>query len=304
MDAIRTAGQDRSTGSAAARVPGRAGRDTRWVAGSRRLLLHIVLIVLGITFLMPLLWVASTSLKAPGQVFEVPVDWIPNQPRWSNYGEVFTRLPFATFIVNTLVVTVLGTVGSVLSAITAAYALARLGWAGRRLIFGAMLATMMLPPVVTLVPMFVIFKQLHLIDTFYPLWLPAWFAPAFYVFLLRQYMMTIPKEFDEAAKVDGASNFRILWQVIVPQCRPAVATVAIFAGLSHYNDFMGPLIYLSQNEKYTVPLGLMWFQGRFGQFWHLVMAATMITIIPLLVLFLLAQKHFVRGITLTGLAGR
>lgn len=271
---------------------------------AKRLFLHAVLLLLGVVFLAPLLWVATTSLKAPGQVFEVPVKWIPDDPRWGNYKEVFTRLSFDTFIINTLVITVLGTIGSVLSAITAAYALARLGWKGRKILFGAMLATMMLPPVVTLVPLFVMFKEAHLIDTNYPLWLPAWFAPAFYVFLLRQYMMTIPKEFDEAAKVDGASDFRILWQVIVPQCRPAIATVAIFAVMTHYNDFMGPLIYLSQNEKYTASLGLMWFQGRFGQFWHLVMAATMITMLPLMILFFVAQKHFVRGITLTGLAGR
>lgn len=286
----------RTAARTSSRVTGR-----RWL---RTIVLHLVLIVLGIAFLMPLLWIISTSVKPPGQVFETPVKWIPDQVRWHNYAEVFTRLPFLTFIINSLVVTTLATVGSVLSSTTAAYALARLRWRGRNTVFRAMLVTMMLPPVVTMVPLFTVFKQVHLIDTFYPLWIPAWCAPAFYVFLLRQYMMTIPKELDEAAKVDGASNFRTLWQVIVPQCRPAIATVAIFSGLTHYNDFMGPLIYISQNDKYTIPVGLMWFQGRFGQFWHLVMAATMITIVPLLILFLVAQKHFVRGITLTGLSGR
>jgi len=263
-----------------------------------------VLIALGLTFALPLLWVMSTSLKAPGQVFDMPIKWIPDQPRWANYRDVFTMAPFWTFIVNSVVVTLLGTIGCLVSATTAAYALARLGWKGRNVVFGATLATMMLPPVVTMVPLFVMFKEVHLIDTFYPLWLPSCFAPAFYVFLLRQYMMTIPREYDEAAMVDGASNFRILWQVIVPQCRPAIATVAIFVSMALYNDFMGPLIYLSQNDKYTVPVGLVWFQGRFGQYWHLVMAATMITVIPLLVLFFVAQKHFVRGISLSGIAGR
>lgn len=268
------------------------------------LLLHVVMILLGITFLMPLAWVASTSLKLPGQVFELPIQWLPTQPRWHNYVEVFTRLPFFTFILNSVVITTLGAVGSILSSITVAYALSRLRWRGRGVVFGLMLATMMLPGVVTLVPMFVIFKQVHLIDTFYPLWLPSWFATAFYVFLLRQYMMTIPYELDEAAKVDGASNFRILWQIIAPLCGPAIAAVAIFAIMYHYNDFIAPLIYLSENNKFTIPLGLYLFEGRFGQFWHLVMAATMITIAPLIILFFAAQRYFVQGITLTGLSGR
>jgi multiple sugar transport system permease protein len=167
-----------------------------------------------------------------------------------------------------------------------------------------MLATMMLPGIVTLVPMFIIFTQIRWVGTFYPLWVPSWFAPAFYVFLMRQYMMTLPHELDEAARIDGASNFRVLWQIIVPLCGPAIAAVAIFAFLWHYNDFMNPLIYISENSKYTIPLGLLWFQGRFGNFWHLVMAASMISITPLIVLFFLAQRYFVQGIALTGLAGR
>lgn len=269
-----------------------------------RLLLHAVMIVLGITFLMPLAWVASTSLKLPGQVFVQPIQWIPTNPRWGNYAEVFQRLPFFRFILNTMFITTLGTVGAVLSSVTVAYALARIEWPGRQIVFAILLATMMLPGIVTLVPMFIIFTKISWVGTYYPLWVPSWFAGGFFVFLLRQYMMTLPHELDEAAKMDGASNFRILWQIIVPLCGPAIASVAIFAFLHHYNDFMGPLIYISENQKYTIPLGLLWFQGRFGNFWHLVMAASMVSIAPLIVLFFIAQRYFVQGIALTGLGGR
>jgi len=267
-------------------------------------LLHVVLIALGITFLMPLAWVASTSLKAAGQVFITPVEWIPTTPHWSNYSEVFQRLPFARFILNSFFVTFMGTLGSVLSSIMVAFGLARIRWPGRDIVFVALIATMMLPGIVTLIPVFIIFKTINWIGTFYPLWAPAWFGLAFYIFLIRQYMLTLPIELDEAAKIDGASNFRILWQIITPLCGPAIAAVAIFSFIFHYNDFMHPLIYLTKNEMFTLPLGLLWFQGRFGNFWHLVMAASMITIIPLISLFFLAQRYFIQGIQFTGLAGR
>ncbi len=267
-------------------------------------LLHVLMIALGVTFLMPLAWVASTSLKLPGQVFITPIEWLPTSPRWENYLDVFRRLPFEKFIVNSLFVTTMGTIGSVLSSVMVAFGLSRIRWPGREIVFTVLLATMMLPGVVTLIPVFIIFKQIRWVGTFYPLWVPAWFGGAFYVFLMRQYMLTLPIELDEAAKMDGASNFRILWQVIAPLCGPAIASVAIFSFLFHYNDFMGPLIYISDNTMYTLPLGLLWFQGRFGNFWHLVMAASMITILPVIVLFFFAQRYFVQGIQFTGLAGR
>jgi ABC-type glycerol-3-phosphate transport system permease component len=267
-------------------------------------LLHVLMILLGITFVMPLAWVVSTSLKLPGQVFVQPIEWVPTSPRWANYVEVFQRLPFLEFIKNSLFVTVLGTLGAVLSSVTVAFSLSRIRWPGRQVVFGVMLATLMLPGVVTLIPTFIIFKQIHWLGTFYPLWVPSWFASAFYIFLMRQFMTTLPIELDEAAKMDGASNFRILWQIIAPLCGPAIATVAIFAFLGHYNDFMGPLLYITENRMYTIPLGLLWFQGRFGNYWHLVMAASMVSIAPLIVLFFLAQRYFVQGIALTGLGGR
>jgi ABC-type glycerol-3-phosphate transport system permease component len=268
------------------------------------LTLHVIMIGLGITFLVPLAWVASTALKMPGQVFITPIEWIPETPRWGNYIEVFQRLPFATFILNSFFVTIMGTVGAVFSATTVAFGLSRIQWPGRDFLFAVLIATLMLPGIVTLIPVFIIFTRINWVGTFYPLWVPAWLGMAFYIFLMRQYMLTLPIELDEAAKMDGASNLRILWQIIAPLCGPAIITVAIFSFLYHYNDFINPLIYLSANEKFTLPLGLLWFQGRFGNFWHLVMAASMITISPVIVLFFIAQRYFVQGMQFAGLAGR
>lgn len=271
----------------------------------RNLPWHIISWVVGFSFLLPLLWMLTTALKAPGSVFETPIQWIPTDPRWHNYASVFEKLPlFSRFFVNTFYVTLMGTAGSVVSSLIVAFGLSRIEWPGRSLVFGLLIATLMLPGVVTIIPLFVIYRYAGLVGTFYPLWLPAWFGVAFYVFLMRQYMLTLPRELDEAAKMDGASNFRILWQIIAPLCAPALATIAIFAFLFHYNDFLGPLLYISSNEMFTLQLGLLWFQGRFGTFWHLVMAASVMTILPVLVLFFMAQKRFVQGIQLTGLAGR
>jgi multiple sugar transport system permease protein len=269
-----------------------------------RALLYVFMTVLGVTFLIPLAWVISTSLKLPGEVFIQPIQWIPTEPRWSNYLEVFKQVPFEKFVFNSFYVTALGTLGAVVSSVMVGFALSRIRWPGRDVVFAVLLATLMLPGIVTLVPVFILFKQVQWVGTFYPLWVPSWFGGAFYIFLIRQYMMTLPGELDEAARIDGASNFRILWQVIAPLCGPAIASVAIFSFLAHYNDFIGPLIYISDNQMYTLPVGLLWIQGRFGNYWHLVMAASMMAITPIIILFFVAQRYFVQGIQFTGLAGR
>lgn len=266
--------------------------------------LHIALILLGITFLAPLAWVISTSLKLPGEVFITPIQWIPKNPRWANYAEIFTYLPFQRFILNSFFLALMESAGAVISSTVIAYGLARIRWRGRDAVFTLVIATMMLPGVVTLIPVFVMFRQIDWVGTFYPLWVPAWFGNAFFIFLMRQYMTTIPYELDEAARIDGASHLRTLWQVVVPLCGPAIATVAIFSVLGAYNSFMLPRIYISQTSMYTIQLGLELFRGRFGNFWHLVMAASMISILPPIILFFLAQKYFVRGVQLSGLAGR
>jgi ABC-type glycerol-3-phosphate transport system permease component len=267
-------------------------------------LLHAILFLVGFTFLVPLLWILSTSLKTAGQVFIVPIQWLPTTPRWSNFVEIFTILPLAAFIRNTIIVTALGTLGTVFSSLLVGYSLARLRWPGRDSVFTLLVATMMLPFIVTLIPTFILFKYLGWLDTLLPLFIPSWFGHAFYIFLMRQFMIGLPVELEEAARIDGANSLRILAQVIAPLCGPAIATIAIFAFLAHYNDFMGPLIYLSTNDKFTLPLGIYWYQGRYGNSWHLVMAVSTVALIPVIVLFFVAQRYFVRGITMTGLAGR
>jgi multiple sugar transport system permease protein len=270
----------------------------------QHLFLHVLLILAGITFLVPLLWIFSTSLKTAGQVFIVPVEWIPSRPQWMNFAEIFQILPLAMFIRNTFVVTTLGTLGTVCSSLLVGYSLARLRWPGRDYVFILLVATMMLPFVVTLIPTFILFKYLGWLDTLLPLFIPSWFGTAFYIFLMRQFMIGLPVELEEAARIDGATSWRILVWVIAPLCGPAIATIAIFAFLAHYNDFMGPLLYLSTNEKFTLPLGIYWYQGRYGQSWHLVMAVSTVALVPVIALFFLAQRYFIRGIALTGLAGR
>jgi multiple sugar transport system permease protein len=290
----------------------RAGGGTRnQVSSARkvrqalsRTVLHLVLILTGATFLTPFLWVLSTSLKRSAEVFIVPMQWIPYSWQWNNYLQVFQVLPFAIFIRNTLIIAVTGTLGVIVSSMLVGFSLARLRWPGRDVIFVAMLATMMLPEISLLIPTFIIFKYLHWLDTFLPLIVPSWFGWAFYIFLMRQFMMGLPIELDEAARIDGASNWRILWQLIAPNAKPAIATITIFSFLAHYNDFLAPSIYLSSNQNFTIPLGLFWFAGRYGNFWNLVMAASAVTLIPVVVLFFLAQRQFVRGIQFSGIAGR
>ena len=267
-------------------------------------ILHVLLIAWGFTFTVPLLWVMSTSLKTNGQVFIIPVQWIPSPPQWVNFKTIFEILPLTSFIRNSLFVTALGTLGSVFCSVLVGYSLSRLRWPGRDAVFATLVGTMMLPGIVTLIPTFILFKYLGWVDTFLPLFVPSWFGGSFYIFLMRQFMIGLPYELEEAARIDGASSLRILSTIIMPLCGPAIAAVAIFSSLAHYNDFLGPLIYLSTNDKFTLALGLFWYQGRYGNSWHLVMAASMVAILPVLILFFVAQRYFVRGIVMTGLAGR
>lgn len=256
-----------------------------------------------VLFLVPFLWMISASLKPNYQIFEVPPRWIPNPPRWENYVEALTTLPFNTYILNTAVISSLTIVGHLLSCTIIAYAFARLRAPGRDFLFVVVLATMMLPYPVTMAPLYVLFKQLGWINTFLPLVAPAFLGSAFYIFLLRQFFLTIPADFEDAARIDGANTLQILWMVILPLALPALATVAIFTFQSSWNDFLAPLIYLQKPELYTVTLGLQFFRSTYTTNWAYLMAATLVTSLPMILIFFVAQRYFVEGITFSGVKG-
>jgi len=265
--------------------------------------LHLLLITGSVVMLVPFAWMLSTSLKEPGDVFIYPPQWIPQPVRWENYQETVTVMPFGRFYLNSAIQAISVTALQLLTASLAAFAFARLRFRGRDLLFMLYLATMMIPFPVTMIPNFVIMRYLNWMDTFRALILPPAFS-AFSTFLLRQYFMSIPVEMDDAARVDGASSFRIWWQIILPLSGPALATLAIFTFLGQWNSFLWPLIVTNSEKMRTLPVGLATFQGQYSVQWHLLMAGSVIAVLPILVIYIVGQKWFVRGITLTGMGGR
>lgn len=274
-------------------------------------LVHAVLIALSALFLFPLAWLISTSLKTNAQALHMPPVWIPHPVKWSNYADAFTYdsselhyIPFLVYGRNTLVLCILVVSGTVFSNALVAYAFARLRWPGRDVIFAATLATMMIPFPVLMVPTFILFQKLHWIGTFRPLWIPAWFGSAFNIFLLRQFFRTIPQDLSEAARIDGCSEWGIFREVILPLAKPALAVVALFTFMGVWNDFLGPLIYLSNQHMFTLGLGLENYQSQNGGTeWGLLMAASTMVVAPVIVLFFFTQKQFIQGIAVTGLKG-
>ena len=273
-----------------------ANRWQRWL---------IVAMVWGVAllFLIPFVWMISSSLKSNYQIFEVPPRLMPNPPQWDNYRNALTTLPFGRYMVNTAIISAITIVGHLLSCTLIAYAFARLRAPGKDALFVVMLATMMLPYPVTMVPLYVLFQQLGWINTFLPLTAPAFLGSPFYIFLLRQFFMTIPRDFEDAAVIDGANTLQILWRVILPLSLPALATVAIFTFQASWNDFLSPLIYLQKPDLYTVTLGLQFFRSTYTTNWAYLMAASMVTTAPVIVVFFVAQRYFIEGITLTGIKG-
>ncbi len=272
-------------------------------------LLQIFLTLLLITFLVPALWMFSSSLKVSTEVFAHPIVWIPEAPRWKNFLEVFQLpgVPFARFIWNTLLVVTIAVVGTILSSAMVAYSFSRLNWPGRDLFFAMLLSTMMLPEVIMLIPRFIIFRNLGWIDTLLPLTIPYWFAlTPIYVFLMRQFFKGIPMELEEAALIDGASRIRILTQIILPLSKPVIASVAVFALLQHYNDYLNPLIYINDIDLWTLPLGIASLNAdeSMRATWQLLFAASTIMVFPVIIVFIFAQRYFVQGITMTGFGGR
>jgi multiple sugar transport system permease protein len=278
---------------------------THWVRRvGLRLLIYGLLISGAVVMLIPLLWLLSSSLKDSGRIFLFPPQWLPDPWRPENYRVVFQQIPFVRFYVNTIVVTLLAMIGQVLAASLVAFGFARLRFPGRDLLFLVLLATIMIPYQVTLIPTFVLFRLLGWLDTYMPLILPYWLGGgAFYVFLLRQFYMRLPLELDDAARIDGASTFGIYRQVILPQAKPALGVMAVFTFLGHWNDFFNPLIYLNTTEKYTLALGINLFRGYQVTQWHLLMAASVMMTLPCILLYAFAQRYFIQGIVFTGLKG-
>lgn len=286
-------------------------RLSSWSIG--KLLAFLFLSGISFLFVVPLFWMISTSLKEATDL--VGNHWIPTRLAFENYRDAFSFGMWPQWTMNTVIITVTAVIGQVLSSTLVAYSFSRLRWRGRDLLFSLVLATMMLPDVVTMIPQFVWFAKLPAfgfmgspvwINTFLPLTVPAFTGSAFYIFLLRQFMRSIPMELSEAAKIDGAGELRIWWSIILPMTKPAVAAVAIFTFQGAWQDFMGPLLYLQSERLYTLQLGLRQFEAAAGgaPAWHWLMAASLMVMLPVLVVFLFFQRYFIEGITLTGMGGR
>lgn len=271
----------------------------------RASLSHAVLLAVAVIFFVPFIWLVITSLKQETQVFTDPLIWIPKPIMWSNYPDALTTpaFNFLPLLKNTLFYVISTTIGTVVSSTIVAYGLARLNFPGKNILFVITLATMMLPGIVTLIPTYVLFKWLGWVGSYAPLVVPAFFGSAFNIFLLRQFMMTIPWDLTDAALVDGANDFTILWKIVVPLIKPALLVIAVFNIMWTWNDFFGPLIYLSDSKQYPLVMGLYAFRTQHSTEWTLMMAATLATCFPLIGLFFIAQRYFIEGITLTGLKG-
>jgi ABC-type glycerol-3-phosphate transport system permease component len=277
------------------------------VARSRRrqLLLFYGVALAGSAFVLtPVLWMISTALKSDNAVLSVPPQLLPHDPKWSNFGPATTLIPFWRYLRNSVFIAGVGAVGTVLSAALVAYPLARLRAAGMRIVFALVLATLLLPQQILLVSQFLIFKRLGWYGTYLPLIVPSWLGGgAFNVFLLRQFFLTLPREQDQAALIDGAGYFRIFWRIILPQSVPALLAVGLLDFTSKWNDFLGPLIYLNRTESYTLPLGLASFRDLYNTSWNYLMAGTILAALPCAVLFFVAQRLLVRGLVVRATKG-
>ena len=272
--------------------------------GLRYVVLYAVLIAVGALFFLPLLWTISSSLKPAGAGMKFPPEFFPEVFVWDNYPQVFRMIPFGRFFANSVLISTIAVTGELLSASLVAYAFARLRFPGRNVLFLVLLSTMMLPAVVTLIPTFILWKNLGLVNTYAPLTVGSFFGPAFSIFLLRQFFMTLNLELDEAAKVDGANEFRIYWQIILPLAKPALATIGIFSFMASWNDFMSPLIYLSDSDLYTLALGVNYLRTfRGGGELAYQMAASAMFVVPCIILYFVAQRYVIQGIVTTGLKG-
>ena len=264
---------------------------------------YAVMTALALIFMIPLLWMFSTSLKTRPEIFAWPPTWIPDVPQWVNYPDAFNKYPLARFMLNSMILVVANIVGELISVPIIAYAFARLRFPGKPVLFLLMLSPMMIPGHIRLIPLYSIYLRLDMVGTYWPLILPSFFGNPFFIFLLVQYMRTIPRELDEAARIDGAGTWTILYRIILPLCIPALTIIIVFTFLWTWNDFLQPLIYLSDFNTYPISVGLAFFQGRYSVEWNMFMAATLVSITPILVLYFFAQKQLIGGLSSIGVKG-
>jgi multiple sugar transport system permease protein len=265
--------------------------------------LFLVLTIITLVFLLPLFWLLSSSLKETSELFSVPVKWLPSRPRFDNFVRMFTYFPFTLYLKNTLIIVFFNIIGSTASSAVAAYGFSRLRWKGRDQVFVIVLITMILPFQVIMVPLFMMFQRIGWIGTFLPLTATCFFGNPFYIFLMRQFFLSLPQELNDAAHIDGAGEARIFAQIAVPLSTPVLATTAIFAFLKTWNDFIGPLIFLANDKLYTLSIGAQMIRSRHQPNWEILMPLGLVMVLPVLLIFFLMQKYFIQGIAMSGIKG-
>ncbi|WP_203287229.1 carbohydrate ABC transporter permease [Metabacillus sp. cB07] len=270
---------------------------------SKSLFAHTVLIIMSVFFLVPFIWMLSTSLKDQTQIFTFPPEWLPSPLKWSNYADAIEYIPFFTYLKNTVVITVFSTIGAVITCPLVAYGFAKLKFKGSNVLFIITIAVMMIPGQVTMIPLFILFEKLGWVGSPLPLIVPVFFGVPFYIFLLRQFFLGLPDTLMDAARIDGAGEFRIYWQIMLPLAKPAVLAVGLFQFMGSWTDFLGPLLYLTDEASYTLSLGLQQFQSQRGTEWGLMMAVSTLMTLPIILLFFFLQKTFIKGITFSGIKG-
>ena len=263
----------------------------------------VVLVVVSAVFIVPFLWMAASSLKMPAELFIVPMQWLPRHPQWRNYVRIFSEFPFLRDFRNTSLLVVVNIVAAVISNTLIAYGFSKIEWRGREALFYVVLATLILPFQVVMIPLFILFHRFHWIGTFLPLTVPGFFGTAFFIFLLRQFFFSIPNELSYAAKIDGASELMIYRRVVLPLSTPAITTVIIFSFLRTWNDFIGPLIFLTDNRLYTLSLGAQQIMHNLDPKWDMLLTLGVMMTFPVLIVFFLLQKYFIEGIAMTGIKG-
>lgn len=273
------------------------------INGIRLTLTYLVLTLFAAVISIPLIWIISTSLKVPTQIFTWPIEWIPNPVKFSNYTETLASRPFGTWALNSIICAGLSVIGHCFSATVVGYAFSRIRWSGRNILFLVMLSGLMLPQEVTLIPQFIIFSKIGWVNTLFPLFVPTFFGGAFNIFVMRQFMLTLPKDLDDAAKIDGCSHIQTLFRIIVPQVFPALGFIAINTFRARWNDFFHPLIYLNNPKLFTLALGLRSFMSEYQVEWSYLMAASLMVMLPVIILFFIAQRYFIQGVVFTGVKG-